>query len=87
MPVLTLLPRDASAKPQPVNPIYIAGFCIVGAIVLGLVVWFGLRFHRKRAATKREEARGAAFLSVRGLVKETGEESEKDHFGSVPRPQ
>ncbi|TFK40285.1 hypothetical protein BDQ12DRAFT_490822 [Crucibulum laeve] len=81
MPAIHLLRRDDSDS-SPLNPIYIAGFAVVGAIVLGVAIWLALRFHRKRAAAKREETRGAAFLSVRGLVKE-GEKDENEHSPSL----
>ncbi|RDB25827.1 hypothetical protein Hypma_006477 [Hypsizygus marmoreus] len=83
MPVLTSFVRRAEFS-SPSNPIYIAGFCIVGAILLGLSIWILIRFQRKRAAAKREENRGAAFLSVRGLVKEgeATQGNEKEQYDS-----
>jgi len=35
-----------------------------------LAIWLFVHFIRKRSAAKREESRGAAFLSVRGIVSE-----------------
>jgi hypothetical protein len=52
------------------SPIYIAGFCAIGLVILGLVIWLGVRQCRKRLQVKREDERVGAFLSVRGLVTE-----------------
>ncbi|KAF5371846.1 hypothetical protein D9615_009545 [Tricholomella constricta] len=57
-------------------------------IAVGLVIWLLIRVQRKRAAAKREEIRGAAFLSVRGLVKEGAQtESEKGGVNYGLQPQ
>ncbi|KII89878.1 hypothetical protein PLICRDRAFT_40059 [Plicaturopsis crispa FD-325 SS-3] len=56
------------------NPIYLAGIAAAGALVLGCALWLIIRAVRKRAQAKRDNARGAAFLSVRGLVKEDADE-------------
>lgn len=77
MPVVNIFMRsDHSSMSDPLNPIYIAGFCVAGVVVLGLTVWLLAHFIRKRSATKREESRGAAFLSVRGIVSERGEKDQ-----------
>ncbi|PFH53082.1 hypothetical protein AMATHDRAFT_1508 [Amanita thiersii Skay4041] len=76
MPCL-LTPRATQPESKPeshFNPIYAAGFAIVGAIALGLIIWLSLRLSRKRAKAKRESKLGPAFLSVRGVVKD-GERS------------
>lgn len=73
MPVVTLHRRNALSS-EPVYPTYIVGFAIAGAVILSLGVWGLIRCLRKRATAKREENRGAAFLSVRGLVKVSDEE-------------
>jgi Kef-type K+ transport system membrane component KefB len=60
--------------------IAIAGFVVagvIGALVLG---WFVVRLIRKRAQRKRDNARGAAFLSVKGIVKEGTISNEKDAY-------
>lgn len=56
----------------------IVGFVIAGVLVLIVGAWIGVRRYRKRAANKRDNARGAAFLSVRGLVKEDGSASDSE---------
>jgi len=61
------------------NPIYIVGIVIAAVTILGISVWLGLRVYRKRAAAKRESKMGAAFLSVRGLVREDDPVNEKDN--------
>lgn len=71
---ISLLPRaDDDGSSTSHLGIYVAGFTVAGVIVLGLAVWFGIRIYRRRSAIKREDERGAAFLSVRGVVKD-GEE-------------
>lgn len=57
------------------NPLYIAGIAVISAIVVGVAAWLMIRQLRIRSRNKRENARGAAFLSVRGIVKE-GEEKK-----------
>jgi hypothetical protein len=63
--------------------VIIAGVVVVAVIVTGVAIWMGLRLYRKRMANKREAERGAAFLSVKGLVRDDGAPSEKD--GSLQR--
>ncbi|TFK72945.1 hypothetical protein BDN72DRAFT_894384 [Pluteus cervinus] len=79
MPVVQIFRREENSS-QYINPIYIAGFAVAGTIVLGFGIWIGLRTYRRRAASQREAERGAAFLSVRGLVRE-------DQFQSTFAPQ
>ena len=59
------------------NPIYIAGFILVGVLSLGVVAWLALRLYRQRVAHKRESMMGAAFLSVKGLKQKAEYLSEK----------
>ncbi|KDR76307.1 hypothetical protein GALMADRAFT_247666 [Galerina marginata CBS 339.88] len=59
------------------NPVYIAGIIVAAVIISGVGIWMGLRFYRKRMAAKRESERGAAFLSVKGLVRDDAG-NEKD---------
>ena len=74
MPVVKMLTRrDHSSVSDPLNPIYIAGFCIAGVVVLSLTIWLLVHFIRKWSAAKRKESRDAAFLSVRGVVSEKDE--------------
>ncbi|KAF9019386.1 hypothetical protein BDZ89DRAFT_1073048 [Hymenopellis radicata] len=58
------------------RPVYIAGFCVVGAILIGLAIWLSIRIYRRRAQAKRDNVRGAAFLSVKGLVRVEATEKE-----------
>ncbi|KAF9069213.1 hypothetical protein BDP27DRAFT_1294023 [Rhodocollybia butyracea] len=57
------------------NSLLIAGIAVIGAIVVGLSTWLIIRQLRIRSRNKRENARGAAFLSVRGVVREGGEKA------------
>ncbi len=43
----TLVARDSSDDGM--TGIYIAGFCVAGAVVLMLAIWFGVKMYRKRA--------------------------------------
>lgn len=59
------------------NPIYLAGL-IVALVILAVVGgWLGLRYYRKRQAAKRESQMGAAFLNVKGLIREGGSLDEE----------
>ena len=69
----SILPRNETTSndndtSSTLSPIYIAGIALISAIVLGVAIWLIVRQLRIRARRKRESARGAAFLSVRGVV-------------------
>ncbi|KAG5717289.1 hypothetical protein E4T56_gene10299 [Termitomyces sp. T112] len=51
-------------------PVDIAGFCIAGAIMLGLVAWAFITFTRRRARAKTKSMHNGALPSVPGFVKE-----------------
>ena len=61
-----------------VDSVKVTGCVVVAVIVLGLAIWMSLRFYRKRMSAKREAERGAAFLSVKCLVRDDGEANEKN---------
>ena len=71
------LPSSADS-PSVLNPIYVVGIVVAVVTILGISGWLGLRVYRKRAAAKRESKMGAAFLSVKGLVREGDPMNEKD---------
>lgn len=71
-----LVPRDGSSS-NGLTPTAIAGFAFVGAVVFATIIWLAVRFYRKRSKGNRENGLGAAFLNVRGIVKE-GEFDEKE---------
>ncbi|KAK7454627.1 hypothetical protein VKT23_011380 [Stygiomarasmius scandens] len=83
MPALftVLIPRSSSSPDDEpsdsaaMKPIYIAGIALAGAIALGLFTWFAIRWYRGRSQEKRDNERGAAFLNVKGLVKD-GEKTQ-----------
>jgi len=71
MPSIKLSSRglnDTSASSQ-LYTTDIVGFCLAGAVFLVIIV-VCIQILRKRASSKRDDARGAAFLSVRGLVRD-----------------
>ncbi len=55
------------------RPVYIAGFSVIGAILIGVAIWLSIHIYRRRAQAKRDNMRGAAFLSVKGLVRDKEE--------------
>jgi hypothetical protein len=50
--------------------LYVAGFCVIGVLLFGVALWGVIRCYRKRSKTKREKAQGAAFMTVRGVVRD-----------------
>jgi LPXTG-motif cell wall-anchored protein len=73
-----ILPRAGSDSSS--NSMYIAGFVVAGVVLLGAVGWLTVRFLRKRAQLRDGDKRGAAFLNVRGLVKEDGEKNGDEYL-------
>lgn len=67
--VAPLAVRD-EAPNQDHTVILIVGIVIIIVLVLGAAIALLVRHLRKRAAAKRKAERGAAFLNVRGLVRE-----------------
>lgn len=65
--------------------LYIAGFSLVGALVGGLLLWLLVRFCKNRMNEKRDEKRGAAFLHVRGVMKEGEKSNTLNELRSVPK--
>ncbi|KAF8913529.1 hypothetical protein CPB85DRAFT_1375583 [Mucidula mucida] len=47
------------------RPVYIAGFSVIGAILIGVAIWLSIHIYRRRAQAKRDNMRGAGVL-VRG---------------------
>lgn len=71
MPALYVFSRSTADSGSPNHkPVYIAGFVVAAVTILAVAAWIGLKRYRKHIANKREEKLGAAFLSVRGLVKD-----------------
>ncbi|KAF8656877.1 hypothetical protein AX16_002423 [Volvariella volvacea WC 439] len=85
MPVIKLVPRGSDDS-SPTNPIYIAGYTVIGVIVMGLLIWLALRMYRRHAVASRASQRGAAFLSVRGLVPEDQPEKMQTAQTSIGGP-
>lgn len=71
-----ILARDGGGSSN--TTLYIIGFVIAGVSILGATAWLAIRFIRRRARRSDEENRGAAFLNVRGLVREIGEKDQDD---------
>lgn len=72
-----IYPRSSANALSPNSghfPLIIVGFAIAVFILFGVAFWFGCQACQRRSRTKREERHGAAFLSVRGLVKDDEEE-------------
>jgi len=66
-----ILPRAGDGSSS--TGLYIAGFSVAGVVLIAAAAWLVIRFLRKRAQRNSEDKRGAAFLNVRGLVREDGE--------------
>lgn len=62
---------DAKVGNTSIPVIAVVGFGVAGSILLFVIIWVSLSVYRKRAKKKREEARGAAFLTVKGVMKES----------------
>lgn len=68
--VVKLVSRDDSADQKKLTPTLIVGIVVAVVIALSAAIWVLVRTIRKKGASKMQEERGAAFLNVRGLVKE-----------------
>lgn len=71
-----LLPRSgpvSTSSPAVTKALYIVGFTLAGFFVAVALSWIALRFSRRKLQQKRAEARGPAFLNVRGVVREMDE--------------
>ncbi|KAG1750190.1 hypothetical protein EDB19DRAFT_1678833 [Suillus lakei] len=64
---------DASGVLPTSTTVYIVGFTLAGLLVTAAMLWVAVRFFRRKLQAKRAEERGAAFLNVRGVVRETNE--------------
>lgn len=64
---------DASDAPPISRTIYIVGFTLAGLLAVASIMWLALRFFRRKLQAKRTEERGAAFLNVRGVVRDMDE--------------
>lgn len=64
---------DAATTPPVSNTVYIVGFTLAGFFAVVAASWIALRFFRHKFQGKRAEARGAAFLNVRGVIQEMDE--------------
>lgn len=83
MPAINSDTSAAGNAPTLSNPAYLAGLIVAVVLLLGVALWLGLRSYRKRQSAKRKERTDAAFLSVKGLVREDGIRSEKGSLQSV----
>ncbi|KAK0211045.1 hypothetical protein DFS33DRAFT_1297100 [Desarmillaria ectypa] len=76
---------EAMSSSSSLRPIYIAGFVVVGVLLLGVALWLPIRRNRRRAQAKREENLGAAFLSVKGLFRDGDVHTEKAPLPENPQ--
>jgi hypothetical protein len=85
---LQIISRDTGgngSSTNPTSPIFIAGYIVIGVLVLGTGLWLTLRWYRKRSRKERDDNREGAFLSVRGIVKESEQQMEEFEPTPVPR--
>lgn len=81
------IPGDANASSALTSTnmgIMIAGVTLCALIVLGVAVWLIVRMIRKKSQQKREDERGAAFLTVRGIVRDDGAPIDPPAMEKVP---
>ncbi|GBE88347.1 hypothetical protein BKA93DRAFT_830012 [Sparassis latifolia] len=71
-PSFQLFARDGSNS-STLSPTMIAGIVVAAVLVAGCAIWLSIYTYRRRSAAKREDAIGASFLAVRGLVREDEE--------------
>ncbi|KAG2083535.1 hypothetical protein BD769DRAFT_621834 [Suillus cothurnatus] len=91
-----ILSRSYSSDTSPIpisRTVYIVGFTLAGLLAAISITWVTLRFFRRKLQAKRAEERGAAFLNVRGVVREMNEpvsqslsQSTTITFPQKPRP-
>lgn len=60
------------------KPITIAGIAVAAAVAVGLAIWLGVRFVRKRSVKKRMIGRTSAFLTVKVVMKEGEQEKVQE---------
>jgi hypothetical protein len=80
----TDLNTDTVASGAQISYIDIVGFCLVAGVFLSISIVL-IHYARKRSLARREDARGAAFLNVRGLVRDT--ENVREKREKTPLPQ
>lgn len=78
LPPQQLVQRDTGASSPSVKigsltlpVIALIGICIAGFAVLLIFVWMVVRLYRKRQRRLREGERDSAFLTVKGVFKES----------------
>jgi hypothetical protein len=74
--LIHILPRDGPMSSN--TALYIVGFSIAGIVVFGAAAWLTIKFLRQRARRCDEDRRGAAFLNIRGLVRDVGEKAQDE---------
>lgn len=78
---------DSDSTTNPTSPIFIAGYTVIGLLVLGAALWLTLRWYRKRSQKERDDNREGAFLSVRGIVTEGEQQMAEFEPAPIPRPR
>jgi hypothetical protein len=63
-------PEQQLSDQQKLTPTLVAGIIVIAALAFGIALFVLIRHLRKKASAQRNDERGAAFLNVRGLVKE-----------------
>ncbi|EKM58255.1 uncharacterized protein PHACADRAFT_252445 [Phanerochaete carnosa HHB-10118-sp] len=91
-PIASLVSRDETpdqTDQKKLTPTLIGGIVIAAVLAVLAVGALLFRVFRKRASSKREAERGAAFLNVRGLVREDDQKSSglAMHGGQFSREQ
>ncbi|RPD61184.1 hypothetical protein L226DRAFT_545602 [Lentinus tigrinus ALCF2SS1-7] len=75
-PHFTFVARDdPTDEDTSINPIIIAGIVVAAVIGVGAALWLGIRWFRKRAASKRKQLRASAFVNFNGSDDSMSEKS------------
>lgn len=75
-------PAQNSESSQ-LKPITIAGIVVASVVAASLLVWFAIRYFRKRAAANRQDKRSSAFMTVKGVIRDGEDEKASEAQGYV----
>ncbi|CAL1716297.1 unnamed protein product [Somion occarium] len=77
------IPVQGAVSENKLTPVTIAGIVVACVLGVGVILWLGIRWYRKKRSKARGDNRASAFLAVRGVTKE-GEEPKDTFSGNLP---